>query len=237
MITINRVFSALAALGCGLAVLTAEVQAQQRIGEAASVQNRVVRVNAGRSVGLSTGGSVFRDETVQTGRAGSAKLVFLDQTNLAIGPRSRVVLDRFIFAGRGTTQALSVNLARGAFRFTTGVLDKRAYKINTPAATIGVRGTVLDILARRVRSIITLVDDGAALVCVRAARAVARCIELTSPGDSVAVTRNTIRRITSSRAKFSFASVCASNPGLCTATKIASAAPASPGLGDALCGR
>lgn len=212
-------------------------QAQQRIGEASSVRNQVTRVNASGSVGLATGGSVFRNETIRTGRQSAAKLVFLDQTNLAIGPTSSVVLDQFVFSGGGSAQAVSVNLARGVFRFTTGVLDKRAYKINTPVATIGVRGTVLDINSLSARARITLVDNGAALVCARLGnRRNPQCAELQNPGDSVEVTGSSVRRVTGAR-RFSFASLCGANPGLCTQTRLAQASPVSQPLEDALCGR
>ena len=56
-----------------------------------------------------------------------------------------MTLDQFVYAGEFNGQKMTVNLAKGIFRFTTGALDKRAYQINTPTAAIGVRGTVLDI--------------------------------------------------------------------------------------------
>ena len=48
-------------------------------------------------------------------------------------------------SGESNGQKMTVNLAKGVFRFTTGALDKKAYQITTPTAAIGVRGTVLDI--------------------------------------------------------------------------------------------
>ena len=213
-------------------------QAQQRIGEAAHVRNNVVRVSVGRTRNLSAGGSVFRNETVRTGQDSSARLVFLDSTNLMLGPRSSVVLNRFVFAGRSSAQTLTINLARGAFRFTTGRLDKRAYKIRTPLATIGVRGPVLGIQSLLRLSRVTLADDGAALVCARFVR---RCIELLRRGDSVEVTRGGIRRVRTGGRKFTFEPICSANPGLCSPTQFADAGPLTrpqdpAGLGDALCG-
>ena len=40
--------------------------------------------------------------------------------------------------------AFAINAVRGSFRFITGVSAKNAYSINTPTATIGVRGTAFD---------------------------------------------------------------------------------------------
>jgi len=196
-----------------------------RIGEASSVQNQVTRVRGDGGQALSPGQSVFRNETIATAVASSARLTFVDQTNLSIGPSSRVVLNRFVFAGETSAQALVVNLTRGAFRFSSGALDKRAYRIETPVATIGVRGTVLDIRSEQVRTVVTLVN-GQAQACTRSGR---QCAQLLSPGDSVVIDSTGARR---TNVGFSFAQFCGSNPSLCGSggTQLAQTL-------DALCGR
>jgi len=141
-------------------------RAQQNIGSTAEAHNQVSRELAGAAGPLNAGDSVFREELVRTGADSTAKLVFLDSTNLAIGPTSRVTLDQFVYAGEVNGQKMTVNLVRGIFRFTTGALDKRAYEISTPTATTGVRGTVLDIDSRSAQSRVTLVE-GQAIVCPR----------------------------------------------------------------------
>ena len=87
-------------------------------------------------------------------------------TNLAVGPTSRVVLDRFVYEGDANSEKVAVGFAKGVFRFTTGTLDKKAYTITTPTAAIGVRGTVLDINVKSADTRVTLVE-GRALVCPR----------------------------------------------------------------------
>ena len=106
---------------------------------------------------------------MRTGADSLAKLVFVNSTNLAVGPTSRVVLDRFVYEGDPGAEKVAVGLAKGLFRFTTGNLDKKAYTITTPTAAIGVRGTVLDIDVRRADTRVTLVE-GRALVCPRRER-------------------------------------------------------------------
>lgn len=105
---------------------------------------------------------------MRTGPESTAKLVFLDSTNLAIGPTSRVTLDEFVYSGGADAEKVTVNLSKGLFRFTTGKLDKKAYEIRTPTSSIGVRGTVLDIDSRQSQSRVTLVE-GRAIVCPRRA--------------------------------------------------------------------
>jgi hypothetical protein len=126
--------------------------AQQNIGSTVLAHNNVSRELAGAAAPLNPGDPVYRDELVRTGNDSTAKLIFLDSTNLAIGPTSRVTLDRFVYVGETNGQQMTVNLAKGIFRFTTGKLDKSAYTISTPTTWLGVRGTVLDIDAHSLAS-------------------------------------------------------------------------------------
>ena len=131
----------------GFAACDARAQ-QQAIGSTATAQNQVTRELSGAAGPLTVGDSVYRNEVVRTGTNSLAKLVFLNSTNLAVGPTSRVLLDRFVYEGDPNSEKVAVGLAKGLFRFTTGTLDKKAYTITTPTAAIGVRGTVLDIDVR-----------------------------------------------------------------------------------------
>src|SRR3569833_2016150 len=71
--------------------------AQPNIGATETVKNDVSHELAGATGKLNQGDPVYRSEIVKTGRESTAKLVFLDSTNLAVGPISRVVLDRFVY--------------------------------------------------------------------------------------------------------------------------------------------
>jgi hypothetical protein len=79
-------------------------------------------------------------------------------------------------------------LTTGAFRFVTGHSDKTAYKITTPLAAIGVRGTTIDILSQRFRTTVVL-QDGMSRACAFGGQ----CIDLTQPGDTAI--KNRIRNL------------------------------------------
>ena len=119
-----------------LAPASAHAQSQP-VGEVASIRKEAAR--SGKPLRL--GDPVFANDAITTGADSSVRITFRDQTNLALGPSSRVVLDRFVFAG---DQEFAVSATRGAFRFTSGSLNKQAYKVSTPTATMGVRGTVVE---------------------------------------------------------------------------------------------
>ena len=88
---------------------------------------------------------VYAGDRIDTGPVGSAQIRFRDDTKLVVGPNSSMVIDAFVFNDDNTAREISINVVKGAFRFITGSSRKDAYKITTPTATIGVRGTEFDI--------------------------------------------------------------------------------------------
>lgn len=88
---------------------------------------------------------VYHNELVETGEEAATKLVFLDETSLTLGADSQIVLDSFVFDPDPSQASFVMTAVKGVFRFASGKLPKNAYRINTPAATIGVRGTTLTV--------------------------------------------------------------------------------------------
>jgi ferric-dicitrate binding protein FerR (iron transport regulator) len=228
------------ATGILLAATTLSLaHAQARVGEAAVVKNEVLRVAGPATTQINVGDGLLRDETVRTGAESATRLVMSDSTNLSIGPNSTLKLDRTVFNDEHSYREIAIRLTTGAFRFVTGHSEKAAYKITTPLASIGVRGTILDILSTRGRTVVEL-QEGQARVCTTGGQ----CIELLQPGDTAVITSTggkvTISRTTTS--PWTFAAVCGVAAGLCTTTQYADATPAvTPPVEDdptgMLCGR
>jgi ferric-dicitrate binding protein FerR (iron transport regulator) len=167
-------------------------------------------------------------------------LVLADSTNLSLGPNATLKLDRTVFNDEHSYREIAIRLTTGAFRFVTGHSEKTAYKITTSLATIGVRGTKLDILHQRSKSIVVLLD-GNSRVCTLSFQ----CIDLILPGDSAIITSangKTLIQKTNSP-PWTFASTCTAAAGLCTVTQYADASPTvTPVVDDSdptglLCGR
>src|SRR5204863_9334326 len=107
-----------------------------------------------------------------------ARLVFRDDTNLSLGPGSTLKLDRTVFDDPKPGD-IAIKLTQGAFRFVTGNSEKEAYVIKTPIATMGVRGTTLDILVKKRRNKIVL-RAGKVTICVPG-----KCVDVIHDDDSV----------------------------------------------------
>jgi hypothetical protein len=215
-------FVLLTALATGFAASSAHAQA--RIGEAVIIQNEVLRVAGSSSDQINVGDGVLRDETVQTGADSAARLVMADSTNLSLGANATIKLDRTVFNDDHSYRDIAIRLTTGAFRFVTGHSEKAAYKITTPLATIGVRGTILDILSLRGKTTVVL-QEGAATVCTLGFQ----CIQLTEPGDTAIISltggKTTIAK--TGNTPWTFAAVCAAAAGLCTVTDFADNSPPS----------
>jgi hypothetical protein len=221
-------------LATGLAASPAHAQA--RVGEAAVVKNEVVRVRGSASSQINVGDGVLRDEIVRTGLDSAARLVMADSTNLSLGPGATIKLDRTVFNDEHTYRDIAIRLTTGAFRFVTGHSEKTAYKINTSVATIGVRGTILDILSQRGKTTVVL-QEGASRVCAIGGQ----CTELTQPGDTAVIT-SAAGKVTNKKTNsppWTFAATCAAAAGLCTVTNFADATPVDDGSDPTgmLCGR
>jgi hypothetical protein len=224
-------------LALGVGASFAPAYAQERIGRAAVIRNDVSQI-APRVIKISTGDEIFRDETVRTAADSDAKFVLRDDTNLSLGPGSTLKLDRAVFSGETSAGDIAVKLTSGAFRFVTGHSTKESYKIVTPLATIGVRGTTLDFLIQRGRNVVVL-QDGQARVC-----AGGQCVDLLNPGDSAVITSTggKIQIAKVSTPPFTFAAACAANSALCSQTTFAQASiPGTPEIdvdfASALCGK
>ena len=207
-------------LAAGLA--TSPAYAQARVGEAVVIKNEVVRVAGSATSQINVGEGVLRDEVVRTGLDSAARLVMADSTNLSLGPSATIRLDRTVYNDEHSYREIAIRLTAGAFRFVTGHSAKTAYRISTSLATIGVRGTTLDIQSRRLWTMVVL-QDGASRVCTLGGQ----CIELTQPGET-AIINSTGGKVTIQKTNtppWTFAANCGAAAGLCAVTQYADATP------------
>lgn len=114
-----------------------------KIGVASVVTNTVQGTSPPRALGV--GNDVFSAEKIRTGEASAAQLLFLDSTSVSLAARSELTLDRFVYDPNRGTGNVVVTTGKGAFRFVTGSQNPTNYSIKTPVATIGVRGTIVDV--------------------------------------------------------------------------------------------
>jgi FecR protein len=161
--------------------------AAPEIGTAVLIKREVVATLGNDRRDLSEGGRVHRDEYLETGDEAQAELKLDDQTKLALGPNAGLKLDEFVIGKSGGVTTIGVNFVKGTFRFITGSQKKDAYTINTPSATIGVRGTVFDVYVDGSGDTLVLLHQGEVDICsktrtCRRHNSVGRIIHATAAG-------------------------------------------------------
>lgn len=142
-------------LGLLLLLASAAVGAQSppaaptRVGLASVVERKAEAALDGAVRTLVLRDALFRNERLSTGaEAGSLLHVrLLDQTVITLGPSSEVVLDDFAVDPAAGSAEVSLKLSRGLLRFVGGQHAGAGtrYRVQTPVATIGVRGTSFDV--------------------------------------------------------------------------------------------
>jgi hypothetical protein len=126
-------------LGGLFALQSTASNAQDAIGKATSVKPQAEGSHGGTRP-LSGGANVYSKETVKTGDSGQADLRFQDNSNLSVGPKSSIRLDKFVYDPNKSTGTVAIEATRGSFRFVTGSQGKGSYQVKTPYGTLGVRG-------------------------------------------------------------------------------------------------
>ncbi len=216
-------------LGAGFAICAGSAFAQAPIGNAAVVQNIVQGHTGGPIKLINRGEEVVLNEFIQTASDSKAKFVFLDLTNMSVGPDSEVKLDEFVYSGNGKAQTVSINATKGAFRFFSGNSAHEAYKVTTPQAVIGVRGTTYDVLIGNGQTYVKL-QEGAITACVRVG---ANCRDLDQAGQYLIINDNSIEGpFNSNGSNFDFGSHCAGGAAsLCNKQFAVNTPPPPPGGG------
>src|SRR5271166_3362368 len=126
--------------------LASPALAQQRVGVNSAVNPSATGIWPGTPPRrLVLGQDIVFNERITTGAEGQTQVLFVDQSTMSVGPNADMVIDEFVYDPATGTGKLAANLTRGVFRFVGGKLSKQenAVTMQTPAATIGIRGGVV----------------------------------------------------------------------------------------------
>lgn len=155
---------ALAAQGIG-AASAATPEPAGSIGTTLAVVNVVTAELATERRTLAIGDRVRQNELIEAALDARTELKLEDETKLALGPGSRLVLDRFVYDPEKKNGDIAVDLIKGAFRFVTGIASKPSYVVRVPRASITVRGTIFDVFVQKTGAAWLLLHEGGVKVC------------------------------------------------------------------------
>ena len=145
---------------------------------------------------LEVGDRLVFEERIETDRAGSTQVLFLDGTSLSIGSDARVTLDTYVYDPDRRTGDLAVSILKGIVRFIGGRISKLApVTIRTPRAQIGVRGGIAIIEASESASAVSFLfgEELTVTPLDPAGRPVGDTFRLATPGFRVEVRDGVVR--------------------------------------------
>jgi hypothetical protein len=123
----------------------ANAQAAEIIGRVLVAAGDVRAVRAGREVPLQNTSPIEAGDRLRTGAASNAQIRLTDESIVALRPETEFAFTDYRFTGKddGSERAF-FRLLKGGLRTITGLVGRRNhqnYRLETPTATIGIRGT------------------------------------------------------------------------------------------------
>ncbi|MDA8412864.1 MAG: FecR domain-containing protein [Desulfobacteraceae bacterium] len=92
------------------------------------------------------GSELFLGDVLSTGSNGAVGVILRDDTVLSLGPSSETRLEQFAFDPAEHKLGMLLRVTRGLFSYVSGRISKLSpgsVRIETPVATLGIRGTRL----------------------------------------------------------------------------------------------
>ena len=109
------------------------------------------------------GDLVYQGDVVRTGADGRIGISFNDGTSFNLSNNANMALTEFVYDPNGKSNSTLFNLTKGTFTFVAGKAAKTGdMKIDTPVATMGIRGTTprIEISDDGTVKFSTLIEEG-----------------------------------------------------------------------------
>ena len=117
------------------------------IGRVVTVQGGATAIRNGAAVILNVGDAIYKGDVIQTADNSAVGVIFGDGTTFNLSSNARMVLNEFIYnPAPGSQNSALFNLVQGSFAFVAGDIAKTGdMKVGTPVATMGIRGTAVQV--------------------------------------------------------------------------------------------
>jgi VCBS repeat-containing protein len=115
----------------------------QAVGRVATTSGDATILRNGVAVTVSAGDAILKGDVLQTGSGAAFGVTFNDGSTLNLTENTRLVVNEFVYNPNGTGNSELLNLVQGSLTFISGqIAHSGDMKIDTPVATMGIRGTV-----------------------------------------------------------------------------------------------
>jgi hypothetical protein len=139
----RKLWCLLVLLAAGLHPTPAAATVEQPAGRVKNASGEAFVIRGELRSAAQPGSAVFQNDVLETGEDSSLGVTFRDESRLALGPDTRLVVDEYVYQPEGDKSFLT-RLVRGTVLCVSGVIAKLspdAAEMETPDGTIGIRGT------------------------------------------------------------------------------------------------
>jgi len=117
--------------------------AAQDIGKVIAYTPGATVLRDGKTEALALHAGIRVSDLIRTDASGRVRILFNDDSSVSLGPDTSV--DMSAYADTGNKPAFALGVSQGLVRTVTGkIVDRNpgGFKITTPVATVGIRGTI-----------------------------------------------------------------------------------------------
>ena len=128
----------------GFAGSVQQVQAADIAGQVTRIKNIATTVRGSETQILGVGAIVYIGDTIKTGAAGRIEMRMLDQATITLGENSEFKIEDYLFYRKKGVGKVVMSITIGTFKVVSGgisALQNNSFALNSPVATIGIRGT------------------------------------------------------------------------------------------------
>ncbi len=111
----------------------------------------------------SRGDGVVYQEMLETLQKSGMLVKFNDGSKLTLGASSKVLVDNFVYAPGDANSKALISIPAGVLRYVTGEMPKGQTTIDTPTATMVLRGTIVKVLTSSTDTLL-VVEEGSVKV-------------------------------------------------------------------------
>lgn len=133
----------------------------QDVGEVMSVIGgaKVYRGNNNLAQSVKKGMKVAEGDSIETPDGAYVYLTMQDQTFISLRPQSKITIEAYRIQNQ-QVQDVRIKLHKGVMRQVSGQVAKDKYRLNTPVAAIGIRGTDFSVYTNHLETRATVRSGG-----------------------------------------------------------------------------
>lgn len=127
-----------------LSILLLTSASAEDIGTIKKVSGESLILRGQKEIPAAPGTRLYVDDIMKTGDNGAMGLILRDDTIIAMGPRSRMILAEFVFKPEENRFEMKTHFQKGTFSYLSGVMSRlspESVRIETPGAKVAVHDT------------------------------------------------------------------------------------------------